>query len=211
MHTSGGADAAAPTGIVLVLHGGRVNSTDPVRPWNLALARMRLFVAPVLEHAAPAGVAVAVLRYRHRGWNQEAADAHADAEWALGELSRRYGPVPVALIGHSMGGRAALRAGGHPSVTGIAALAPWAPDGEPVEQLAGQPVAVSDRWPDNDVLTWRFAGGRVVLRPSGTEPKCKAYLELVWPPGVTVASDEVTRELDSLAAEVTRALGLAER
>ncbi|WP_438949092.1 LLM class flavin-dependent oxidoreductase, partial [Streptomyces harbinensis] len=40
-------------------------------------------------------------------------------------LAARLGPVPVVLVGHSMGGRAALRAAGHPAVTGVVALAPW--------------------------------------------------------------------------------------
>ncbi len=33
--------------------------------------------------------------------------------------------------------------------------------------------------PPADVLIYRLAGGRVVIRPSGTEPKIKAYLEVV--------------------------------
>jgi len=35
--------------------------------------------------------------------------------------------------------------------------------------------------PPADVLIYRLAGGRVVIRPSGTEPKIKAYLEVVEP------------------------------
>jgi phosphomannomutase len=35
--------------------------------------------------------------------------------------------------------------------------------------------------PSSDVLTYRLASGRVVIRPSGTEPKIKAYLEVVEP------------------------------
>ena len=41
-----------------------------------------------------------------------------------------------------MGGRAALRAAGDPGVTGVVALAPWCPPGEPVAQLAGTRLVV---------------------------------------------------------------------
>jgi phosphomannomutase len=47
------------------------------------------------------------------------------------------------------------------------------------ERLLGKQVSVTDLAPDNDVVILRFDGGRVVVRPSGTEPKCKAYLERV--------------------------------
>jgi phosphomannomutase len=35
--------------------------------------------------------------------------------------------------------------------------------------------------PPSDVLSYRLTGARVVIRPSGTEPKIKAYLEVVEP------------------------------
>jgi phosphomannomutase len=56
--------------------------------------------------------------------------------------------------------------------------------------------------PAQDVLVHRLEGGRVVVRPSGTEPKLKAYLELVEP---------AAGAMDELAAAVDARLGLSRR
>ena len=45
--------------------------------------------------------------------------------WALGQMRERYGDLPVGLVGHSLGGRAALLAGGEPGVRCVVALNPW--------------------------------------------------------------------------------------
>ncbi|MDQ2837142.1 MAG: phospho-sugar mutase [Actinomycetota bacterium] len=60
----------------------------------------------------------------------------------------------------------------------------------PPRQLLGKPVTVTDLAPDNDVLILRIHGGRAVVRPSGTEPKCKAYLELVIADATELAGAE---------------------
>jgi phosphomannomutase len=75
----------------------------------------------------------------------------------------------------------------------------------PPVTLLDRPVAVTDLAPDNDVVILRFEGGRVVVRPSGTEPKCKAYLELVI---ADASEQEAEVGLARLADEVTAALGL---
>ncbi|MFF4873585.1 alpha/beta fold hydrolase [Streptomyces sp. NPDC003444] len=129
---------ATPTAAVLLLHGGRADGPEPPPALNLPALRMRPFAAAVTRAVRGRGVLVAEVRYRHRGWNGARADAAKDAETALNDLRERIGSVPVVLLGHSMGGRAALRAAGDPAVRGVVALAPWCPSGEPVEHLGGR-------------------------------------------------------------------------
>jgi phosphomannomutase len=69
----------------------------------------------------------------------------------------------------------------------------------PPATLLDRPVTVTDLAPDNDVVILRFEGGRVVVRPSGTEPKCKAYLEVVI---ADASGDAAADELCRLSDEV---------
>ncbi|MGW0855953.1 alpha/beta hydrolase [Streptomyces sp. NPDC002690] len=146
-----------PSAAVLVLHGGRARGTEPPPPGllNLPGVRMWPFVRSLVratgeratgEHrgdgTGPGPVTVRRVRYGHRGWNGDRDDAFHDAVQALDELQDEAGDLPVILLGHSMGARAALRAGGHPLVRGVVGLAPWCPPGDPVTQLAGRDVVL---------------------------------------------------------------------
>lgn len=138
-------------GIALFCHGGSVTGIEPPKERALSVIRMRGFEQYVHGSTAGRGIGTALLRYRVAGWNGEAADAFQDVRWAVERLRTEHGTdVPIVLVGHSMGGRAVLRAGGEPSVTAVCALAPWTPPGEPVMHLGGQTVTivhgVGDRW-----------------------------------------------------------------
>jgi len=84
------------------------------------------------------------------------------------------------------------------------------------QQLAGQAVtAVTDYTgggrglPSADVLSYQLADARVVIRPSGTEPKIKAYLEVVQPVSYGMLSDAretAAARLERLRAATTELL-----
>ncbi|MEU3948347.1 alpha/beta fold hydrolase [Streptomyces sp. NPDC029526] len=126
---------------VLFLHGGSAVGRAPSRSWYPAPLRMRPFVRAVAA-VVPDDVLLAEVRYRVRGWNGADADPLHDTHRALRELAALAGDVPVVLVGHSMGGRAALRAAAAREVRGVVALAPWCPDGEPVAQLRDKDLIV---------------------------------------------------------------------
>lgn len=79
----------------------------------------------------------------------------------------------------------------------------------PLQSVAGLPVEGFTDYeqdgtglPKANVLEYRLPGGaKLIIRPSGTEPKIKAYLSAVKP---TV--EEATRQLDSLAAAAAELL-----
>ncbi|MCB5167329.1 alpha/beta fold hydrolase [Streptomyces bambusae] len=157
-------------GAVLVLHGGRADSLVPPPLLNLPALRMRPFASALRRDPLLADVLVASVRYRLRGWNGHSADPVQDTRSALEELRHAAGPLPVVLVGHSMGARAALHAADDPHVRGVVALAPWCPPGEPVAHLAGRTImalhdeadpitSATDTW--NHLHRARTAGARV--------------------------------------------------
>ena len=110
--------------MVLVLHGGASRPGRPeVSPTQLSVLRM----VPVAQRLARAGggrLAVHRLLNSYRGWDSTHTPLD-DVAWALGRLREQHGDVPVGLVGHSLGGRAALLAGEQDGVRSIVALNPW--------------------------------------------------------------------------------------
>jgi pimeloyl-ACP methyl ester carboxylesterase len=151
---------AATRGAVVVAHGGQSVSTEPTGPRDLAVLRMLPLANFIRLALRGHGIAVIRPRFELKGWNGELASPAADLGRLLDEIGARYGAVPIVLIGHSMGARAAFRMAGHPAVTAVAGLAPWLPPGEPVAQLTGRRVLLAHGTADRvtpPAETWAYA------------------------------------------------------
>ncbi|KPC82171.1 MULTISPECIES: alpha/beta hydrolase [Streptomyces] len=134
-----------PSAAVLILHGGYETGLAAPAPGVLNLPGLRMLpVSRAVSRAVrgDSGVRVQRVRYTHRGWNGSREDPLHDALRVLDALRREAGDIPVVLVGHSMGARAALHAAGHPLVRSVVGLAPWCPPGDPVTQLAGRDVVL---------------------------------------------------------------------
>jgi pimeloyl-ACP methyl ester carboxylesterase len=160
-----GPEPAAVSGVVLLLPSG--DETSLRRPSAVRLPCPTRALGRRLARAGRRdGLAAHLVHYRYRGWNGSEAHLAHDANWAADEVVRRYGDVPVALVGVDMGGRAALHAGGHDAVNSVVAIAPWLPEEdvaaspEPVKQLVGRRVLLvhgtNDRRTDPE-LSFRLA------------------------------------------------------
>jgi phosphomannomutase len=107
-----------------------------------------------------------------------------------GIMARLRAAPPAALAGQPVtGGRDLSTGAGEPAGAGDAGAGP--------DRERGLPPA--------DVLIYRLPGARVVIRPSGTEPKLKAYLEVVepaTPPTLAAARAAAAGRLRPLRAAV---------
>ena len=125
-----------PQAAVLVLHGGASRGSNMmVSPTQLSVLRM-IPIASRIARAGGSQLAVFRLLNSVRGWDSTHTPVD-DALWAMGQLRERFGKaLPLSLVGHSLGGRAALLAGGAPDVKSVVALAPWV---YPTDGEAGLP------------------------------------------------------------------------
>jgi hypothetical protein len=129
-----------PRAVALVLHGGASRRRDlRVSPTQLSVLRM-VPIAARLARTARRELAVLRLLNSVRGWDATHTPVR-DVEWALSEVRARFGPdLPVALVGHSLGGRAALWSATDAQVQSVVGLATWVHAGEGLPPLPGRQV-----------------------------------------------------------------------
>ncbi|MGY1772229.1 phospho-sugar mutase [Blastococcus sp. SYSU D00813] len=187
--------AETPTGFKWIIRAG-----EPGQPLVFGYEEaLGYAVAPDVvrdKDGISAALAVALLAAELEGSGRTLLDrldelAREHGLFATGQLSVRVEDLSVIS-----GAMARLRA--HPPAT-----------------LLGRPVTATDlahEDPPVDAVRLLGDGVRVVVRPSGTEPKLKAYLETVVPvhddAGVIAARGRGADELDALRAEMSAALGL---
>ena len=121
--------------MALVLHGGAARrEAVAVSPTQLSVLRL----VPIARRIARTrDLAVFRLLNSRRGWGSGDTSL-ADVRWALAQVRERYGDVPVVLVGHSLGGRAALLAATEPGVVGAVALNAYLLPGDEAVDPAGR-------------------------------------------------------------------------
>jgi dienelactone hydrolase len=130
-----------PDGVVLVLHGGASRRRMMVSPAQLSVLRM-VPLARRIAGAASDRLATFRLLNSRRGWDAEHTPVR-DANWALDEIRERLGAGPACcLVGHSLGGRAAILAAPRPEVVSVVALAPWVYPTDVPRTLDGERVLI---------------------------------------------------------------------
>lgn len=122
-----------------MLHGGASRPGKPmVSPTQLSVARM-IPIARRVARADRRRLAVFRLLNSSRGWDAEHTPVD-DVRWAIGQVASLGADLPVALLGHSLGGRAALLSADQPAVRSVVALNPWVYPTETVRDLAEKEI-----------------------------------------------------------------------
>jgi dienelactone hydrolase len=168
-----------------------------VSPTQLSVLRM----IPIARRVAGVGrgqLAVFRLLNSTRGWDTHHTPVD-DARWALQSIRGQLGDLPVGLIGHSLGGRAALLAASEELVRSVVALAPWVYPTDDPGSLSGHRILVVHGSADRIASPQRsFALARRLARTADV-----GYIQI---DGAKHAMLRHHRQFDTFAASFTAAV-----
>lgn len=127
-------------------------------------------------------------------------------EDALDALDREYGVYLTSQVSARLG---SVEAVGE-AVAAILAASPTVLGGSAVIVVEDMSLGIDGLPPTPGLRLATGSGARVIIRPSGTEPKVKAYLEVIEPAGDSVSGARGTAErlMAELASDVRATLGL---
>lgn len=123
----------------------------------------------------------------------------------LDELALRHGVHATRQVSLRLGTPEAIAA----AVARLRSSPPARLGGAPVEEVIDLAAGASGL-PPTDGILMRLPNARVIVRPSGTEPKVKCYLEVVRPvdgAGIALAREDAAAALELLAQEVSALMG----
>lgn len=177
-----------------MLHGGDTRDDPAVSQWQPSVLRM-LPVAHAVRRAAHGQLAIFRVLNARRGW-EPANSRVEDAIWGLEQALDRVGhELPACLVGHSLGGRAALMAAAHPAVRSTVALAPWVQETDLITGVDGKRLLFIHGTNDRVARLDRARGLAATLGRQGAEV---TFIEVN---GGTHAMLAHRRSFDGLAAQ----------
>jgi phosphomannomutase len=127
---------------------------------------------------------------------------------AIDDLARTYGVYLTRQVSARFADASLIA----PTMAGILATPPTTLGGSAVTTADDMGQGIDGLPPTTGLRLSTEAGARVIIRPSGTEPKVKAYLEVIAPvEGDDLAAARGTAEsaMAALEADVKKALGLS--
>jgi pimeloyl-ACP methyl ester carboxylesterase len=134
MRVTGPADRLA----VVCVNGGQAGEVEGT--WSASLEWLVRRLAPRFPE-----IGFAEVRYRIKSWKR--------MDWCVADTRAAVvetGAPRTVLLGFSMGGAVSILAAAEPTVEAVLGLAPWIPDGLPLETLRGRRLDVLhgslDRW-----------------------------------------------------------------
>ncbi len=137
---------------------------------------------------------------------EELAARGATLEDRLDELAREHGLYATAQLSFRVADLRLIA----DAMGRLRAAPPTVLAGSPVVEFADLARGVGGLPPTDGLLLRTEADDRVIVRPSGTEPKLKCYLEVVLPvpAGGQIPRAAAEARIDAVKAELTAALGL---
>lgn len=166
-----------------------------VSPTQLSVLRM-VPTARAVSAAGRGRLAVYRVLNSWRGWDDEHTPV-SDVVAAMGRVRTDLGDLPLGLVGHSLGGRAALLAGQQTGVVSVVALNPWVYPTDDAD-LSGRQVLIVHGTDDRIAgLERARAVGRTLAR--------RTAVEFVPIEGGKHAMLRHGREFDRRAADFTAA------